>query len=81
MNPQEANFTEESQYINQQQKKSQSIKKEVNHKDITEKKKDDSTNEEVLAKDDKPSEEIERGPKDREAEPPKKGFWSRLFGN
>ncbi|WP_436966325.1 DUF536 domain-containing protein [Staphylococcus shinii] len=81
VNPQEATFTEESQNINQLQKKSQPTKTEVNHKDITEKKNDDSTNEEVLAKDDKPSEEIESGPEDREAEPPKKGFWSRLFGS
>ncbi|QRA18072.1 DUF536 domain-containing protein [Staphylococcus shinii] len=81
VNPQEATFTEESQNINQQQKKSQPTKAEVNHKDITEKKKDDSTNEEVLAKDDKSSEGIESGPEDREAELPKKGFWSRLFGS
>lgn len=79
--PQEATFTEESQNINQQQKKSQPTETEVKHKDRTEEKKDDSTNEEVLAKDDKPSEEIESGPEDKEAEPPKKGFWSRLFGS
>ena len=79
--PQEATFTEESQNINQQQKKSQPTETEVKHKDRTEEKKDDSTNEEVLAKDDKPSQEIESGPEDKEAEPPKKGFWSRLFGS
>ena len=81
INPQEATFTEESQNINQQQKKSQPIEAEVNHKDITEEKKDDSENEDVLAKDDKPSEEIESGPEDRKEETPKKGFWSRLFGS
>ena len=81
INPQEATFTEESQNINQQQKKSQPIEAEVNHKDITEEKKDDSENEYVLAKDDKPSEEIESGPEDRKEETPKKGFWSRLFGS
>ncbi len=80
VNPQEATFTEESQNINQQQKKSQPTETEVNYKDITKRKKDDSTNEELLAKDDKSSEEIENGPVDREEEPPKKGFWSRLFG-
>ncbi|MGY5433266.1 DUF536 domain-containing protein [Staphylococcus xylosus] len=80
VNVQEATFTEESQNINQQQKKSQPIEAEANHKDITEEKKDDSTNENVLAKDDKPSEEKESGPEDREVESPKKGFWSRLFG-
>ena len=81
VNSQEATFTEESQNINQQQKKSQPIKAEVNHKDITEEKKDDSINEDVLAKEDKPFEEIESGPEDKEVEPPKKGFWSRLFGS
>ena len=81
INPQEATFTEESQNINQQQKKGQPIEAEVNHKDITEEKKDDSENEDVLAKDDKPSEEIESGPEDRKEETPKKGFWSRLFGS
>ena len=81
INPQEATFTEEPQIINQQQKKSQPIEAEVNHKDITEEKKDDSENEDVLAKDDKPSEEIESGPEDRKEETPKKGFWSRLFGS
>ncbi|GBZ04662.1 putative replication-associated protein [Staphylococcus aureus] len=79
--PQEANFTEESQNTYQQQKKSQPIKTEVKHKDITEEKRDGSTNEEVLAKDDKPSEEIKSGPEDREEETRKKGFWSRLFGS
>ena len=81
VNPQEATFTEESQNINQQQKKTQPIEAEVNHEDITEEKKDDSPNEDLLAKDDKPSEEIGNGPEDREVEPPKKGFWSRLFGS
>ncbi|OHR00330.1 replication-associated protein, partial [Staphylococcus sp. HMSC077D09] len=81
INPQEATFTEEPQNINQQQKKGQPIEAEVNHKDITEEKKDDSENEDVLAKDDKPSEEIESGPEDRKEETPKKGFWSRLFGS
>ena len=79
--PQEANFTEESQNTYQQQKKSQPIETEVKHKDITEEKRDGSTNEEVLAKDDKPSEEIKSGPEDREEETRKKGFWSRLFGS
>ena len=81
INPQEATFTEEPQNINQQQKKSQPIEAEVNHKDITEEKKDDSENEDVLAKDDKPSEEIESGPEDRKEETSKKGFWRRLFGS
>ncbi|WP_436868551.1 DUF536 domain-containing protein [Staphylococcus equorum] len=69
VNVQESTFTEESNGINQQQD------------DIAEEKKDDNTNEEVLAKDDKPSEEIESETVDSGEQTPKKGFWSRLFGN
>jgi len=82
INPQEATFTEESQNINQQQKKSQPIKKEINHKDVSEEKKNDSTNEGEFIKEDKFVEETKSDPNDnREVEPPKKGFWSRFFGN
>lgn len=79
VNAQEATFTEESKDINQEEEDEQPT--EVQHKDVAEEKKDDSTNEEVLAKDDKPSEEIESENEDRGEQPPKKGFWSRLFGN
>ena len=72
--PQEANFTEESQNTYQQQKKSQPIETEVKHKDITEEKRDGSTNEEVLAKDDKPSEEIKRGLRIGKKKHVKRGF-------
>ena len=63
VNSQEATFTEESKDINQEQEDEQPT--EVQHKDVAEDKKDDSTNEEVLAKDDKPSEEIEDETVDR----------------
>lgn len=80
INPQEATFTEESQNINQQQTKRQPT--EVNYKDIAEEKKNDSTDEGELTKEDKFVEETKSGPDDnREVEPPKKGFWSRFFGN
>lgn len=79
VNSQEATFTEEFKDINQEQEDEQPT--EVQHKDVAEDKKDDSTNEEVLAKDDKPSEEIEDETVDRGEQTPKKGFWSRLFGN
>lgn len=79
VNAQEATFTEESKDINQEEEDEQPT--EVQHKDVAEEKKDDSTNEKVLAKDDKPSEEIESENEDRGELPPKKGFWSRLFGN
>lgn len=52
-----------------------------NNKKIKKEKKEDSTNEDILEKDDKPSEEIESRPEDREVETPKKGVWSRLFGS
>ncbi|MDW4389803.1 DUF536 domain-containing protein [Staphylococcus saprophyticus] len=70
VNVQESTFTEESKGTNQQQ-----------DDDIAEEKKDVNTNEEVLAKDDEPSEEIESETEDRGEQPSKKGFWSRLFGN
>ena len=80
INSQEATFTEESQNINQQQTKRQPT--EVNYKDIAEEKKNDSTDEGELTKEDKFVEETKNDPDDnREVEPPKKGFWSRFFGN
>ena len=51
INPQEATFTEESKNINQQQTKRQPT--EVNYKDIAEEKKNDSTDEGELTKEDK----------------------------
>ncbi|EGQ1381332.1 DUF536 domain-containing protein [Staphylococcus aureus] len=80
IDPQEATFTEESQNINQQQTKRQPA--EVNYKDIAEEKENDSTNEGELTKEDKFIEETKSDPDDnKEVEPPKKGFWSRFFGN
>ncbi|BGE83564.1 DUF536 domain-containing protein [Staphylococcus petrasii] len=80
INPQEATFTEESQNINQQQTKRQPT--EVNNKDIAEEKKNDSTDEGELTKEDKFVEKTKSDPDvNREVEPPKKGFWSRFFGN
>ena len=80
INPQEATFTEESKNINQQQTKRQPT--EVNYKDIAEEKENDSTNEGELIKEDKFVEETKSDPDDnKEVEPPKKGFWSRFFGN
>lgn len=80
INPQESTFTEEPQNANQQQKKSQPT--EVNHKNIAEEKKDVSINEDELTNEDKFVEETKSNPDDnREVEPPKKGFWSRFFGN
>ena len=82
IHPQEATFTGESQNINHQQKKSQPTEEEINYKDLSEKKKNDSISEDRFTKEDKFVEETKRDPDDnREIEPPKKGFWSRFFGN
>lgn len=72
--------TNNRQNINQQQTKCQPT--EVNYKDIAEEKENDSTNEGELIKEDKFVEETKSDPDDnKEVEPPKKGFWSRFFGN
>ncbi|MCT1471269.1 DUF536 domain-containing protein [Staphylococcus hominis] len=82
IHPQEATFTGESQNINHQQKKSQPTEKEINYKDLSEEKKKDSISEDGFTKEDKFVEETKSDPDDnREVEPPKKGFWSRFFGN
>ncbi|MEB6046474.1 DUF536 domain-containing protein [Staphylococcus pseudoxylosus] len=79
INAQKSTFTEDSKGTNQQQEDEQP--KEVQYEDIDEEKKDDSTNEDELPKEDKLVEETKNDPDDREAELPKKGFWSRLFGS
>ena len=81
VNMQEATFTEEDQNMNQQQEENQPSETEIEHKYIPEEKKGESIKEDELPKGDKPSEEIKSEPDDREEKPPKKGFWSRLFGS
>jgi hypothetical protein len=78
VNMQEAVFTEGNQNRAQQQKKKPT---ETEHKDISEKNKNKSIKEDELLKDAKLTEAIKSEPDDREEESPKKGFWSRLFGN
>ncbi|MGP5093448.1 DUF536 domain-containing protein [Staphylococcus equorum] len=79
INSQEATFTEESKDINQEQEDEQPT--EVQNKDIAEEKKVESIKEDELSKNDEPSEEIKSETVDRGEQTPKKGFWSRLFGN
>ena len=76
---QEAKFTEETKDFNQQPEKEQPI--EVQHKDIPEEKENENLNEEPSTIDDKQFEEIANEYEDKEEKSPKKGFWSRLFGN
>ncbi|MBU7218845.1 MULTISPECIES: DUF536 domain-containing protein [Staphylococcus] len=79
VNVQEATFTGESKDTDQQQEWEQST--EVQHKDIPEEKENENLNEEPSTIDDKQFEEIDNEYEDKEEKPPKKGFWSRLFGN
>ncbi|MFG0934869.1 DUF536 domain-containing protein [Staphylococcus sp. 231237_7MaSpsaltlick] len=79
VNSQEATFTGESKYTDQQQEWEQPT--EVQHKDIPEEKENENLNEEPSTIDDKQFEEIDNEYEDKEEKPPKKGFWSRLFGN
>jgi replication-associated protein len=73
-------FTEESKDSNQQQNDEQST--EVQHKDVDEKEKGNNIIEDKLTKEDKFFEETKNSNDDnREMKSPKKGFWSRLFGN
>ncbi|MGI2254255.1 DUF536 domain-containing protein [Staphylococcus cohnii] len=79
VNVQEATFTGESKDTDQQQEWEQPT--EVQHKDIPEEKENENLNEEPSTRDDKQFEEIDNEYEDKEEKPPKKGFWSRLFGN
>ena len=79
VNVQEATFTGESKDTDQQQEWEQPT--EVQHKDIPEEKENENLNEEPSTVDDKQFEEIDNEYEDKEEKPPKKGFWSRLFGN
>ncbi|OEK12610.1 DUF536 domain-containing protein [Staphylococcus saprophyticus] len=80
VNAQEATFTEESPNISQQQENHPS-ETEVEHTNIPKEKRVDRVKEGELPKDDKLSEEIDSETVDRGEQTPKKGFWSRLFGN
>ncbi|WP_210125809.1 MULTISPECIES: DUF536 domain-containing protein [unclassified Staphylococcus] len=79
VNVQEATFTGESKDTDQQQEWEQPT--EVQYKDIPEDKENENLNEEPSTIDDKQFEEIDNEYEDKEEKPPKKGFWSRLFGN
>lgn len=79
VNVQEATFTGESKDTDQQQEWEQPT--EVQYKDIPEEKENENLNEEPSTIDDKQFEEIDNEYEDKEEKPPKKGFWSRLFGN
>ncbi|MBO1214789.1 DUF536 domain-containing protein [Staphylococcus nepalensis] len=79
VNVQEATFTGESKDTDQQQEWEQPT--EVQRKDIPEENENENLNEEPSTIDDKQFEEIDSEEEGKEEKPPKKGFWSRLFGN
>ena len=53
----------------------------MQHRDISEEKENENLNEESSTIDDKQFEKIDSENEGKEEKPPKKGFWSRLFGN
>ncbi|HCY7045338.1 TPA: DUF536 domain-containing protein [Staphylococcus aureus] len=81
-NAQEAKFTEEVKSVNQQQE-NQTVTKDIEdkNKEMPEESNDNSLEENELLKDNNPSEETNNDPDDKVEKTPKKGFWSRLFGN
>jgi hypothetical protein len=82
VNPQEAKFTEEVKNVNQQ-KENQTAEEEIadKGKDKPGESHDSSLKEDELFKDNNPSEETNNDPDNKIEQAPKKGFWSRLFGN
>lgn len=82
VNAQEAQFTEEGRDFSQQ-KENQIEAEEIRdrNKKVPEESKDKNLEEDELMKDNNLSKEIKNGHDDKVEHPPKKGFWSRLFGN
>src|SRR5699024_5039862 len=78
-NVQEATFAGESKDTNQQQADEQPSERQ--YRDIPEEKEDENLNEEQSVNDGKQFEEIDNKDEDKKEKPPKKGFWSWLFGN
>ncbi|MDG0823751.1 DUF536 domain-containing protein [Staphylococcus equorum] len=79
---QEATYATDSVNINQHQEEEKEA--EVQHKDISESQSDESTQDEEAQKEDVPSNQNDNdiGIEEKSEETqPKKGFWSRLFGN
>ncbi|MCA2501303.1 DUF536 domain-containing protein [Staphylococcus xylosus] len=79
---QEATYATDSVNINQHQEEEKEA--EVQHKDISERQSDESTQDEEAQKEDVPPNQNDNdiGIEEKSEETqPKKGFWSRLFGN
>ncbi|COT21790.1 DUF536 domain-containing protein [Streptococcus pneumoniae] len=80
-NAQEAKFTEEVKNVNQQYENQTAEDVGDRNKEVSEESKKKGLEEDELLKDNNPSEEIKTDHDDKVEQPPKKGFWSRLFGN
>ena len=74
INAQEAKFTEEVKNVNQQYENQTA-------KEVPEESNDRNLEEDELLKNNNASEETKNDYDDKVEQPPKRGFWSRLFGN
>ncbi|WP_145232924.1 DUF536 domain-containing protein [Staphylococcus arlettae] len=81
VNAQEATFTEESKYNNQQQEENQTTDKDIDPKVIFEENRNEDINQSTNAKENERVEKQDPNTNDEVERPSKKGFWSRLFGN
>ncbi|WP_192947183.1 DUF536 domain-containing protein [Staphylococcus cohnii] len=78
---QEAAFTENSRNINQQQEGNQTTEIEGADREVPRKRKDEGVKESSIPKNNEPSKKMDTEYENSEKTQPKKGFWSRLFGN
>lgn len=81
VNAQEAKFTEEVKNVNQQYENQTAEDVGDRNKEVPEENNDSNLEEDELLKNNTASEETKNNHDDKVEQPPKKGFWSRLFGN
>lgn len=81
INAQEAKFTEEVKNVNQQYENQTEEDVGDRNKEVPEESNDSNLEEDELLKNNNASEETKNDYDDKVEQPPKKGFWRRLFGN
>lgn len=81
VNAQKAKFTEEVKNVNQQYENQTAEDVGDRNKEVPEENNDSNLEEDELLKNNTASEETKNDHDDKVEQPPKKGFWSRLFGN
>ena len=81
VNAQEAKFTEEVKNVNQQYENQTAEDVGDRNKEVPEENNDSNLEEDELLKNNTASEETKNDHDDKVEQPPKKGFWSRVFGN